>query len=323
MSLWTKFDLTWDILNPVIDRDLQFAVIARALAVWDRSKDLRGVFAFSNWWSESKGSTPDFYIDCGPIPLDGDGELPYASQTGSPGTGLPPTIVLNTLHTWDANGLAQTIPHEVGHVQGLGHSDDDRDVMFPSRRGVVVPRQVEFDRLRALYNLPPIGGPTVPTAQQSAKIAFVSPPPDGVKAGEKFQVTVAITNDGLSDWQPEQPPPSNPTGKYALGDPRDATTPWGNSRFYFSGVVRSGQTVSMTIDLVAPSRPQLFGLQALLLQMVCENDKWIGNQLIKSIEILSADQPVPPASGPPPLTVTQIFSGQKWEGEVKDWRVSQ
>lgn len=67
----------------------------------------------------------------------------FALATHSPGTGRALTPAQVEL----------TAAHEMGHVLGLPHSDDRRDVMFPLNTGVRLTSR-DFRTLRALYALP-------------------------------------------------------------------------------------------------------------------------------------------------------------------------
>lgn len=156
---------------------------------------------------------------------------------------------------------------------------------------------------------------------QSAKLAFASPPPDSVKAGSKFQVSVNITNDGTVDWQPEDVTGWTVLksiankGRYALGDRRDEFARWGAARFAFPSVVHAGESINLTVDLLAPFE---LGVVSVMFQLVCEGDKWFGPELSKAVLVTPADQPVVP-SGPPVMTINTIYQGQAYVGDVA-WR---
>ena len=308
MSLWpnSKRDLTWRIIDiaPGLTLNQQRALTDQSLASWDRRVDERCLFTFREVKDDFELS--DF--DIGTImPSKLPNPLAYAIRGGTPGSGLKPITYFNTRYDWSAAPYPHVCCHEAGHIQGRdGESPNSADLMYgettPGNASLVAPQLNDINWLRVNYSLPPIGVPTVPTAQQSAVIAFASPPPASVPAGSTFQVSLTVTNDGLADWQPENltgwtvlnSPQQN--GLYALGDSRNDKSPWGFPRWALPGVVRSGQTFPMTVGLVAPQGWP--AQQTLRFQIVCENDKWIGNELFQAITVTPADQPQPPV-GPP------------------------
>lgn len=53
----------------------------------------------------------------------------------------------------DAAQVRLTAAHEMGHALGLPHSDDPRDVMYPTN-GAARISSADFETMNALYRLP-------------------------------------------------------------------------------------------------------------------------------------------------------------------------
>lgn len=67
-----------------------------------------------------------------------------------------PFIVINTLNTKTAYGLQAIAVHEMGHVLGLGHSDEEKAVMYPFVTHTF-PHSDDIAGLREIYGMHPKG----------------------------------------------------------------------------------------------------------------------------------------------------------------------
>jgi hypothetical protein len=274
-----KLALTWRIVDPVLPLDVQIPLTQRAYDVWAQSKG-SDFFALR---MAQPGEESD--IDIGTIsPGALVNPAAFAIREGVPGSGLKPYSRCNTGYQWTPGAYSAMRPHEAGHDLGIDfHSPNASDLMYEYQNGVVVPTINDVNMLRAEYDLPPIGGPTVPTIQIDCA--------DSVAAGASFPVTFTVSNTGPDTW-------TNDVYKLGSQLPQDNSI-WGTSRVLLSSNLPPGGVLAFKVNLKAPAGT---GNYSFGWRMVKEGDYWFGLVTSKGITLTPADQPVVPApvpSGPP------------------------
>lgn len=184
LSRWSKRTLTWCITGtlPRVSEEDEQAVYAKAWSLWAKVANIIPVYT-------TNARTADVRMGAGQI----DGPLGTLAQSQLPnGTNSPLWQTYDTAEAWSpAMSKAQwpsgTIPllitatHELGHVLGLGHSQDKNAVMFwQLNTNAWEPQTDDIREIQARY-----GPPVAPPAPAPTPV-----PPAGSLTGDQAMAQV-------------------------------------------------------------------------------------------------------------------------------------